>query len=75
MLMACLCLVEDRKLGVFCVFLCSVFSGSIPWLSAPPSIGWCAGDNYPKIIPKPDGQVKPAQGKERFIPERRKINW
>ena len=57
MLMACLCLVEDLKPSVFGVFLCSVFSGSIPLLSATPSIGWWTGDINPKIIPKPDGQV------------------
>ena len=60
--MACLCLVEDLKLSVFCVFLCSEF-GFDPLIVRAPEywlVDW--RQNNPKIIPKPDGQVKPVQG-------------
>jgi len=42
----------------FGVFLCAVFSDSIPYWLANSGIGWYAGENSPKIIAKPDGQAK-----------------
>jgi hypothetical protein len=42
----------------FGVFLCAVFSDSIPYWLANSGIGWHDGENSLKIIPKPGGQAK-----------------
>jgi len=45
-------------MAAFSVFLCAVFSDSIPYWLANLGIGLRVGENSPKIIAKPDGQAK-----------------